>query len=93
MGITLKNFLKQIFPITATPKVIKNTPTLAAWILSPNKPALLAAVALSSKPIKATTGPIAAGGKTMSIHLVPHFLIIKANTHPQKPTTTNPPKA
>lgn len=59
----------------------------------PNKPALLAAVALSSKPIKATTGPIAAGGNTISIHLVPHFLIIKANRQPQKPTATNPPKA
>ena len=91
--MTLKNFLKQIFPKIATPRVIKNTQTLAASILFPNNPALLAAVALNSNPINATTGPIAAGGKTISIHFVPHFLIIKANKQPQNPTATNPPKA
>ena len=62
-------------------------------MLSPRIPAVLAADEDSSRPISATTGPIAADGSTISIHFVPNFLIINANKHPQKPTATNPPHA
>ncbi len=71
IGITLKNLRKQTDPTTATPNVTANTITLAGSITLSNKPAFEAALLESSKPIKATTGPIAALGKTMSIHLVP----------------------
>ena len=77
----------------ATPKVTPNTITLFGSTTSSNNPAVLAALLESSKPIKATTGPIAAGGSTTSIHFVPNFLIKAANKHPQKPTTTKPPRA
>lgn len=53
-------------------------------MLSPRIPAVFAADEDNSRPINATTGPIAADGSTISIHLVPNFLMIIANKHPQK---------
>ena len=41
-------------------------------ICSSRSPAVLAALPASSSPISATTGPMAAVGRTMSIQLVPH---------------------
>lgn len=52
-------------------------------MLSPRIPAVFAADEDNSRPINATTGPIAADGSTISIHFVPNFLMIIANKHPQ----------
>ena len=93
IGITLKNFLKHTLPITATPSVTANTITLLGLITSSSSPAVLAADEDSSSPIRATTGPMAADGSTISIHFVPNFLMIRASKHPQNPTATNPPHA
>ena len=96
IGITDKNFLNITEPNTATTIVTKNTIALLEEILSPSagkSPALLAAVAANSKPINATTGPIAAGGNTTSIQSEPNLYIIKDNIQPQNPTATNAPKA
>ena len=73
IGITDKNPLNKIFPNTATPNVTANTITFFGSILSSKSPALLAAEPDNSRPINATTGPIAAGGSTISIHFVPHL--------------------
>ena len=93
IGMTLKNFLKHTLPITAIPSVTAKTITFLGSMLSPRIPAVLAADEDNSRPINATTGPIAADGSTISIHFVPNFLMIIANKHPQKPTATNPPHA
>ena len=71
IGITLKNFRKQTLPIIATPMVTANTIMFAGSMTLSSKPALLAAELDNSKPINATTGPMAALGRTISIHFVP----------------------
>ena len=73
IGITDKNPRNKIFPNTATPSVTANTITFFESILLSRSPALLADELDNSSPISATTGPIAAGGSTISIHFVPHL--------------------
>ncbi|MPN59353.1 hypothetical protein SDC9_207074 [bioreactor metagenome] len=57
------------------------------------KPAISAATGASSRPITATMAPIAAGGKTTSIHLVPITLRLSATIVKIAPTAMKPPKA
>ena len=47
----------------------------------------------SSRPMSATTGPMAAGGRTISIHLIPNLYIIYARIHPSRPVVTKAPCA
>ena len=59
----------------------------------PRIPAVCAALPASSRPMSATTGPIAAGGRIASIHAVPTNLIMMATRHISRPVTTKPPSA
>src|SRR5699024_9215667 len=96
IGITDKNFRNNTEPNTATETVTKKTITFSYKIFSPsigNNPALLAAVPANSKPINATTGPIAAGGSTISIQSEPNLYMIAAKIQPQNPTATKAPNA
>ncbi len=69
IGMTDKKPRKSTEPKTAKPRVTRKTITFLRLITSSRSPALLAALADSSSPMRATTGPIAAGGRTTSIHL------------------------
>ena len=60
-------------PKTAIPNVTKNTMAFSGLMCLSSSPALFAAVPANSKPIRATTGPIAAGGRTMSIQSEPNL--------------------
>ena len=71
--MTDKNFLKITDPKTAVSKVAKKTMTLVLLTFSAVKPAVDAAVPASYNPINATTGPIAAGGKTTLIQSEPNL--------------------
>ncbi|MNW13236.1 hypothetical protein D3C71_2111330 [compost metagenome] len=57
------------------------------------KPACPAATGTNSKPITATMAPMAAGGKTTSIQLVPAILTMSATTQKMTPTTIKAPSA
>ena len=72
-------------PRTAVKSVTRNTITFFGSMEDAVRPALEAAVPASSSPTSATTGPIAAGGSTTSIHLEPNLRMIKARTHPKNP--------
>ncbi|MNE78705.1 hypothetical protein D3C80_1751380 [compost metagenome] len=56
-------------------------------------PAIPAATGISSRPINATIAPIAAGGNTTSIHLVPANLTSKPTRIKIIPVTINAPSA
>ena len=71
IGITDKNPRNRTEPKTAKPSVTRNTIRFFGSMVSSKSPALLAALEESSNPIRATTGPMAAGGRTTSIHLYP----------------------
>ena len=73
IGITAKNLRNTTDPSTATPKVTRNTITFFGSITSSFNPALDAAVPASSRPISATTGPMAAGGSTTWIQSDPNL--------------------
>ena len=68
-----QEFTKQDRTEYATPKVTKNTMIFLGSMVSSSRPALEAALADSSRPIKATTGPMAAGGSTILIQSVPNL--------------------
>ncbi|MNJ52241.1 hypothetical protein D3C77_475660 [compost metagenome] len=57
------------------------------------RPAIPAATGINSRPISATIAPIAAGGNTTSIHLVPANLIISAIAMKIRPVTIKAPSA
>ena len=73
IGITERNFLNTTEPSTAVSSVTRNTITFFISIVSAKSPALEAAVPASSRPIRATTGPIAAGGSTTLIQSEPNL--------------------
>ena len=73
IGITARNLRNRMEPNTATPKVTRNTMIFLGSMVSSRRPALEAALEDSSRPISATTGPIAAGGSTMLIQSVPNL--------------------
>ena len=73
IGMTEKNFLNRMEPNTAVPSVIMNTIILPGSITGSKRPAFSAALPESSRPIRATTGPMAAGGRTTLIHSVPNL--------------------
>ena len=60
---------------------------------SPIKPAMDMATGASSRPITATIAPIAAGGKRMSIHLIPTYLTIRLKMTKERPKTMKAPLA
>ena len=77
IGIVAKNFLNKTEPKIATDNVTKKTITsfvvlVSVIIFAPILPPETVACA-SSNPIKLTTLPIAAGGKTTSIQSVPNL--------------------
>ena len=77
IGIVEKNPLKATEPIIAVKRVIPNTKKsleLAVSVIrfAPMAPPVTVFPA-SSKPIRATTAPMAAGGRTTSIHFVPNL--------------------
>ena len=73
IGMTDKNPRNKTEPSTATRSVTRNTITFLTSITSSVSPAFDAAVPASSRPIRATTGPIAAGGSTTSIQSEPNL--------------------
>ena len=94
-GATDKNFRNRMEPNTATPKVTTNTATFFGST-EPSVttiPPVLAAFPANSRPMRATTGPMAAGGRMTSIQREPNFQIIRARTQPKIPTATKPPWA
>ena len=93
IGITERKPRNRICPNTATPSVTRNTITFFGSTFSSRSPAVLAAFPASSRPISATTGPIAAVGSTISIQSVPHWRTINATHIPAIPRTTKPPRA
>jgi len=57
------------------------------------RPAISAATGANSRPITATIAPIAAGGKTVSIHLVPITPIKRDTRENTTPAAIKPPNA
>ena len=77
IGMVEKKPLNSTDPNTATPSVIKNTVisavvTLSVIILAPILPPRTVSPT-SSNPMSATTEPIAAGGRIISIHDDPNL--------------------
>ena len=62
-------------------------------IVSLIKPDISKASGASSRPITATTAPIAAGGKIISIQAVPNLPTTKDKIIKDKPNAINPPWA
>ena len=73
IGITARNLRNTTDPSTAVNNVTKNTITFLLSITSSFRPAFDAAVPASSRPISATTGPMAAGGSTTLIQSDPNL--------------------
>ena len=77
IGMAEKNPLNATEPITAVPRVTKNIMmsllvAVSVIRLAPIDPPVTVLPA-SSKPIKATTAPMAAGGRATSIHPIPNL--------------------
>ena len=66
-----------------------NAPVLA----SGRMPAMLAATGASSRPMRATIGPMVAGGSTVLIQPGPKRRMIRATRVNTRPETMNPPSA
>jgi len=62
-------------------------------LASGNRPAIPAATLPSSRPIRATMGPMAAGGRTMSSQRVPAQAIRPAARAKTTPAAMKPPRA
>ena len=72
IGITERKPRNRTEPNTAKPRVTKNTMAFLGIDDFIQKAARCwPALPESSRPMRATTGPMAAGGRTMSIHLYP----------------------
>ena len=94
IGITDRNPRNTTEPSTAVSSVARNTITfLISMDSTPTSFAFSAAFPASSRPMSATTGPIAAGGSTISIQSEPNLYMISASTQPRNPTATKPPRA
>ena len=91
--MTEKNLRKRTEPKTATPRVTAKTAMWGPELRSaPVLPGVMVLPA-SSRPMRATTGPMAAGGRMTSIQSVPNFQTTRASRQPSRPTTTKPPWA
>ena len=73
IGIVEKKPRNSTLPNTATASVTRKVITVPVVTLSPTMQPVDAAEPASSKPISATTGPMAAGGRTTLIQSVPHL--------------------
>ena len=62
-------------------------------VLSPVRPAMPAAVGMSSRPMTATMAPIEAGGKMTSIQPVPAARTSRPTRQKTMPTQMKPPSA
>ncbi len=66
---------------------------LYAPVASGMTPAMPVATPASSRPIRATMGPMVAGGSTTPIHSGPNFQMIRATAMKMQPEAMNPPSA
>ena len=96
IAMAAANPLNTTCPITASARVNMNTNTNLGSIAAPSPeltmPPVLAAEPASSRPMRATIGPIAAGGSTASIQLTPANFIIIATMQNMAPAHMNPPR-
>ena len=95
MAIAAANPLNTTWPTTARASVKMNTTTNLGSIAAPSElmmPPVLAAEPASSRPMRATIGPMAAGGSTASIQFTPANLIIMAMMANIAPAQINPPR-
>jgi len=73
IGIVEKKPRNSTLPNTATASVTRKVMTVPLVTPLPIIQPVSAAEPASSKPIRATTGPMAAGGRTTLIQSVPHL--------------------
>ena len=73
IGMVEKKPRNMTLPNTATASVTRKVTTVPTVTLSPTMQPVEAAEPASSRPISATTGPMAAGGSTTLIQSVPHL--------------------
>ena len=97
MAIAEAKPLRRTCPKTAISRVIRKTITnfgfMWVYVSVRTIPPFWAAFPASSRPIRATTGPIAAGGSTTSIHFTPTNFTRTATDMKMIPVITNPPRA
>ncbi|MNP25075.1 hypothetical protein D3C76_1178680 [compost metagenome] len=95
----LGNPLNRTAPNTVTPRVMSESVICDGFGVQGSAglllihPAIPAATGISSSPIRATMAPIAAGGKTTSIHFVPAYLTKIPIRMKIIPVTMNAPSA
>ena len=78
---------------TVMARVSTDTMMVVESGVSAVRPAMPAAVGMSSSPMTATMAPIAAGGKITSIQLVPMARTMSPTMQKTTPTTMKPPSA
>ncbi len=74
IGITERKPRNRTEPNTAKPRVTKNTMAFRGSMTSSRRPALLAALPESSRPMRATTGAHGGGRKDDVDPFIPHFI-------------------